>query len=466
LAFEEIFLMLDPALSSLSSAPPNLPARQIEKPLAVEYNGDNRVDYVAKDSTIISSKEKDDDHARGIKDKVHSLLFPQGYPDSVSPEYGNYRKWTEVQNCLNSAIDYFGTQAALTALGVAFPVPAVAALAWMIKDSTSGLGKFLGSYMAHKVDQDPKTWNVIADSVTAAGKAMNSTLALAPKAFLPLAIGSNIVKASGETLSGAAQANFDKHLASNDNLGEMNAKNNNQDMLVSGIGVGLAVGLQALASMTGIGAVGLVAIYAGLNAVSLIGSYRASKAINWNHPNEKNMLRLFESHSETGKVMTPKELEDSQKFTNRVKDAVLKRVVIGAGLKDLSKHPETFKEIVSIFNDKNYLIYRDGKKTKIALRPEADRKTVAEAMYCAALLEKNLNSSSFALMKEQLGDEKAVTSAITQSLKAMPKDDAYYTDLGKSGWEIEKIPLPAGTRVEWGDSAKEAEEAPNKGSGH
>jgi hypothetical protein len=455
---------MDPVISSLSSVPGRLPSPPAEKPLAVEYNGDDRTDYTAKDSAIISSKEnaKDDEHVKDIQEKMRSLLMPKGYPDSVSPEYGQYRKWTAVQNCLNSSIDYFGTQAALTALGIAFPVPAVAALAWMIKDSTSGLGKFLGSYMAHKVDQDPKTWNVIADSVTAVGKAMNSTLAIAPKAFLPLAIGSNIVKASGETLSGAAQANFDKHLATADNLGEMNAKNNNQDMVISGIGVGLAVGLQALASMTGIGTVGLVAIYAAFNAVSLIGSYRASKAINWNHPNEKNMLRLFQSQGEKGRILSPRELDDSQKFMDKVKDAIHKRVELGSGIKELSKHPETFKELVTLFNDKNYLLYRDGKKTRIALRPEADRKTVAEAMYCASLLDKSLNSPSFAIMKEQIGEEKAVTSAIKQSLQSMPGDDSYYTDMSKAGWDIEKIPLPAGIRVEWGDSAKPPVDSPSK----
>jgi uncharacterized protein GlcG (DUF336 family) len=50
---------------------------------------------------------------------VKSYLLPQGFPDSVAPQYASYMGWRGVQYFFGGAISVFTTQSLLGALGVA-----------------------------------------------------------------------------------------------------------------------------------------------------------------------------------------------------------------------------------------------------------------------------------------------------------------------------------------------------------
>lgn len=420
--------------------------------IAREYDGNDRIDYSIKDSAVITQKSENSETeiSKGLKEKVRSLFFPSGYPQSVSSDYDNYRKWSAVSNAVNSAINYFSTQTLLTALGIAFPVPAVAAIAWMLKDSLSGAGKFVGSYLAKKVDQDPKKWNVAGETLKIVGSYSTHALALMPGAFLPVAIASQAIKATGETITGAAQANIEKHLATADNIGELKTKNSNQDMVSSGIGGAFAIGLQLLAGATGIGAVGLVAIYAGLTAVNIVAAWKASKALRMDFPNAKNLMKIFQNHAETKKMISPEDLDKATSLAESVKQIFSKEATLGAGIKKLTKNPEMFKEVTTLFTDKNYLLYRHKDRVMVVLRPDADRKDVAEALYCASLVDTKTESPAFEEQKQKLGEDRAVLDILKSSLQEVPSGAACVQELEQAGWKTDKIPLPPGKRADWG----------------
>jgi hypothetical protein len=50
---------------------------------------------------------------------VRSYLLPQGFPDSVAPQYATYMGWRGVQYFFGGAMSVFTTKCLLTSLGVA-----------------------------------------------------------------------------------------------------------------------------------------------------------------------------------------------------------------------------------------------------------------------------------------------------------------------------------------------------------
>lgn len=50
---------------------------------------------------------------------MRSYLLPQGFPDSVAPQYATYMGWRGVQYFFGGAMSVFTTKCLLTSLGVA-----------------------------------------------------------------------------------------------------------------------------------------------------------------------------------------------------------------------------------------------------------------------------------------------------------------------------------------------------------
>lgn len=58
-------------------------------------------------------------HHGRLKALISSYLLPQGFPDSVAPQYATYMSWRGVQYFFGGAMSVFTTQSLLGALGVA-----------------------------------------------------------------------------------------------------------------------------------------------------------------------------------------------------------------------------------------------------------------------------------------------------------------------------------------------------------
>ena len=80
-----------------------------------------------------------------VQQLFQSYLLPQGYPESVAPEYTRYMAWRGCQYFFGGAISVFTTRSLLGALGVGGrrSGEAAAALNWVVKDGAGRLGRFL-----------------------------------------------------------------------------------------------------------------------------------------------------------------------------------------------------------------------------------------------------------------------------------------------------------------------------------
>ncbi|NXR74559.1 RUS1 protein, partial [Pycnonotus jocosus] len=63
------------------------------------------------------------------------VLLPQGFPDSVSPDYARYQCWDSLQALCSSLAGSLSTRAVLEAVGVGDGAASVsgAALTWLLR---------------------------------------------------------------------------------------------------------------------------------------------------------------------------------------------------------------------------------------------------------------------------------------------------------------------------------------------
>lgn len=84
-------------------------------------------------------------HRRRLREAFADYLLPQGFPDSVAPQYAKYMTWRGVQYFFGGAMSVFTTRSLLRAVGVAnkHSGEAAAAINWVVKDGAGRLGRFL-----------------------------------------------------------------------------------------------------------------------------------------------------------------------------------------------------------------------------------------------------------------------------------------------------------------------------------
>lgn len=424
--------------------------------LAHQEDGRHRLDFSVVDGRIVTSPAEGSPRRKGPLGALEGLFLPAGYPDSVSPDYLRTRKYCWAHNIFSSAIVFFNTQFVLASVGVALPDPAAAALGWTLRQWIGGLGKFAGAHLAGRVDQDPKNWYAVGKGVFQAGMVGEAALALAPGAFLPIAIGSQVVKSAGDTLVAASQANIERHFARAGNMGEVRARNGNQDTVMDGIGTAMALAIQAGLKATQAGPAGLAAAYGVLAAGSLLMAWQASRALDMRVPSPQKMVELAGRYLDSGQAGTPEEFDRSLGLLASMTGSFGHRVQMAAGLEGLRDRPETMRRLVDLFADKDYLVYQDEGSTRVVFRPTATPETVAEAALVVARLERRLQG-------RKDPEDAAVLEALEESLRSLPEHQGFARSLREAGWELDSCTVPSGVRAEWGAALVRAQAPPALG---
>jgi hypothetical protein len=333
---------------------------------------------------------------------VKNLLLPSKMPESVSPDYAASRKWNFLVELAGSAQSYLGTAAALGAVGIGNG-PLTVGLAWMTRDAIDGIGKFVGSQFGRQADRDPKGWVTKGEYVHAAGMLMESTLAVAPEAFLVIAPTANAIKAFGSTVKGAAQAPIEMHQARDNNLGEIRSKNNNQTMVAGVIGAALGFGLEKLGA-TVIGDATTPVLMAAATATKLFATHGYVKSLDLDPVTEK---RAF--------THVRKWLELPKKGPNQLKDFEL-----GAPLADFVKDPERFKSLTDLYGNRNYLLDIQQDRIAVVLHQDSTAEDHLQAVLQASLIRQLQGSPLYQAKISREGHAETRDWLLRTSLGAVP----------------------------------------------
>ncbi len=413
-----------------------------KKPDATLTDGDKVTLY--EDGQL---KQEGDNKIKG--GAFQRLFLPSGMPESVSTDYVPSRKWAFVRDLTGSVTDYFGTASALNAVGIGSG-PLTVGMAWMLRDAIDGVGKVAATTLAKEADRDPKAWTLRGEYAQTAGVLLESTMAIVPGAFLPLACSSQVIKAFGSTAKGAAQKPIDVHQAKGNNHGEVGSKNSAQNMVAGAIGGGLGFGLEALGKAT-IGSASVPIMAAGFGAVRLFAMHKYVQSLDMDQITEKAVGRVVREWIETGELAHPQGVKIIER-----KDKDLKKLVMGADLQPFTKDQARFDELRSLYAGRDYLLEVDDKNVCVLLREGSDRKDQFCAVLQAVILQHLRRGDAYEQMLTKEGPEAANRWAVETSLRATPEDPKPLLEqLEHAGWEAKEINFNVKTpRATWDDGPK------------
>ncbi|KAJ1621916.1 root UVB sensitive family, partial [Pavlovales sp. CCMP2436] len=125
------------------------------------------------------------------KARVSSVLsrvfLPEGWPDSVRPEYLQYQRWDTLQALCSYLRGILTTTAILEASGVGreSASPLAAAVAWVMRDGFGMLGSLVFAFaVGGQFDAAVKEWRLFADLINDVGLTLDMLAPLFPAHFV------------------------------------------------------------------------------------------------------------------------------------------------------------------------------------------------------------------------------------------------------------------------------------------
>ncbi|XP_038938944.1 RUS family member 1 isoform X2 [Rattus norvegicus] len=167
---------------------------------------------------------------------LRSVLLPQGFPDSVSPDYLQYQLWDSVQAFASSLSGSLATQAVLQGLGVGNAKASVSAATstWLVKDSTGMLGRIIFAWWkGSKLDCNAKQWRLFADILNDTAMFLEIMAPMYPIFFTMTVSTSNLAKCIVGVAGGATRAALTMHQARRNNMADVSAKDSSQETVVN-----------------------------------------------------------------------------------------------------------------------------------------------------------------------------------------------------------------------------------------
>lgn len=416
------------------------------RPLVRETDGDKETIYREEPGGEVTSSTTGDSQSDSF---VRRLFLPSGFPDTVSPDYLASRKWALVREMAGGISSYYGTAAVINAMGYGAIGPLTAAMAWMMRESVNGVGKFAGSFLAPSADQNPREWSFYGQLINTLGVGLEASLAIIPEAYIGLGPAANVVKALGSTSREAAEAQVDKHYAIHDNIGEVRSKNSNQNMVASGIGSAIGYGLE-IAGRSLLGPAAVPVIVAGASLLTMFAQARYARTLDMNDLNERALRQVARDHLE-GTYQPPEEPALLKGVVARWKEnRHRQKLVMGSEVQPiLDRGLAHFQELKTLYADRNYLLDWDGETIRVVLAEASTTTDQALALMQAETLETLRGEEGFAQRLEQDRDG-TIRWALEESKRRAPQDGSFLEALKKLGWDTDRILVRARpVRADW-----------------
>ncbi|XP_040828903.1 RUS family member 1 [Ochotona curzoniae] len=236
---------------------------------------------------------------------LQAVFLPQGFPDSVSPDYLPYQLWDSVQAFASSLSGSLATQAVLLGLGVgnAKATVSAATATWLVKDSTGMLGRIIFAWWkGSKLDCNAKQWRLFADILNDIAMFLEIMAPLFPICFTMTVSTSNLAKCVVSVAGGATRAALTVHQARRNNMADVSAKDSSQETLVNL--AGLLVSLLMLPLVSGSLSVSLGCFFF-LTALHIYANYRAVRALVMETLNEGRLRLVVKHFLQRGEVLDP-----------------------------------------------------------------------------------------------------------------------------------------------------------------
>ncbi|XP_075268074.1 LOW QUALITY PROTEIN: RUS family member 1 [Opisthocomus hoazin] len=212
----------------------------------------------------------------GLRRAVARVLLPQGYPESVSPDYLQYQCWDALQALCSTLAGALAARAVLQAVGVGDGAATVtgAALTWVLRDGGGMVTRVAFAWLqGSRLDCEAKQWRLAADVLNDVALVLELLAPAWPRAGPALLTLGAAAKGVVGVAGGATRAALAVHQARRDNVADVAAKDSSQETLVNVAGLLLALLLLPLLEgrpgLTGGAVVLLLGTHLGANLGAL-----------------------------------------------------------------------------------------------------------------------------------------------------------------------------------------------------
>lgn len=247
---------------------------------------------------------------------IKSAFFPR--PDLVTPDYWEYVKWRGWHRLFSSMSSIFSTQSLLLAVGVGAKktLPAAAGINWVLKDGLGRLGRLtVATRFGESFDSDLKRFRFASSLLYGGALALDYLTPLVPGYFLPMAAVANIGKSVGLTTYISTQPAFFKSFAKSENIADISAKAQAQQMAIDTLGLALAVSLNLAVRRNAMYARMLpLAMFPILIPGDLYSIYHELRSVHLRTLNKERAEVIAACFVESGIVPTPEYVSKQERF--------------------------------------------------------------------------------------------------------------------------------------------------------
>lgn len=326
-------------------------------------------------------------HKRRLDNVVADYLLPQGYPESVAPQYQKYMTWRGIQYFFGGALSVLTTRSLLKSLGVANKNSgeAAAAINWVVKDGAGRMGRFLFARWGRNLDCELKQFRLAGDILMETGASLELATALAPKFFLPLACTANLAKNLAAVAASSTRAPIYRTFAKANNMADITAKGESVANLSDVFGTAFGI-LLAKAKLP------TVPLFLGLSIGYLIASRKEVDSVELPYFNRARLSYATSKYFTTGHSPSIEE-GNAREPLLPWSDPCYSSVVLGASVEEACDSPEAFEHAISMFSKSDYVLsYRsDTRKMYVMLKKRATPETSFRGAFVAQLYLHILN---------------------------------------------------------------------------
>lgn len=375
-----------------------------------------------------------------------SAFLPQGYPESVTPDYLSFQLWDTLQGISTYIRSMLSTQALLSGIGVGQNAATVlgATFQWFLRDFTGMLGGIIFTiYQGSNLDSQAKQWRLTADFMNDIGMLMDLVSPLFPKVFVTLVCIGSIARSVTGVASGATRAALTQHFALQQNAADISAKEGSQETAATLTGMLLGMLLAKLTSGN-TGAIWLC--FLALTGFHMYANYRAVRCLCLTSLNRERAKIVLHAFLSTGKVLSPADVSVREKVLPQISSVMHlvyksnQRVTFGARISSITLDGgwKLFPQLVQHYSKEYYiLIFQEGK--------------IYVVLHRLAAREDFLKSYIHALVAARFLEHSEASEAETQSCAWMENSyPQFLSKLGMAGWNIERVLVhPQTWRAVW-----------------
>lgn len=431
----------------------------IEETYGYDYRKCYRVSHseIDGDNVLIEQHNK---KWQSVKSLFMTVFLPHGFPESVSKDYLEYQIWDSIQAFSSSVNNNVCMHAVLKGVGVGdeSASPLAATITWLIKDSTSMIGRILFAWLqGTKLDSECKQWRLFADVINDMAMFLDLISGFLPHYFTAIVCVSGLLKAIVGVAGGSTRAALTQHQARQNNMADVAAKDGSQETLVNLLAV--------ICSLVIVPAVVqnimfIWILYFVMTFLHITANYMAVKCVKMETFN-KIRFRIFaqnyikDSYLDINQSLSVEEVNQKEKlfFPHWFHSADIN---LGTSFQDLTtqKSCKDIIQILELYKDCNYIlsvseIIPAKAFIKVVYREPVSALTCMESMLQACHVEHILLHGSYKEREKQQKLDRQQIEIMSRNYTKLFFND-FIEKVEKQGFNVRNVLFDVGMwRAKW-----------------